>query len=200
MTTATVMDVAKALDCGRYIADDKLAGIPHSLQRGPSGRPRKTYALENLPEDIRGRVEYYLVNGHPQPRAPLSLVLPTSGPADMDAAIRTALEQAITKSGKSRDRIASEMSELLGRKVTKFNLDSYTAASRTPYRFPLAQALAFEIATDSFCLTRLLAKRRGCGLLIGEDIALVELARIERAKLALEHKAEEIRKDLGAKR
>lgn len=197
---ATVMDVQKALECSRGIADDELAGVPFTWERGSSNRPAKFFALHDLPEQIRTRVDYYLANGHPQPRETCSLDLPAPALADLDAAIRAALERVIKTSGKSRERIASEMSQLVGGRVTKHMLNAYTAISRTPYRFPLQLALAFEIATGSYCLTQLLAKRRGCALLIGEDIALVELARIERKKLALERRAQAIKERMRGKR
>ncbi len=115
----------------------------------------------------------------------------------MDKEIRAALNQAIKKCGKSRDLIANEMSKLMGRKVTKTMLNAYTGESRQLNRFPLSMLLAFEIATESYNLTKLISKRRGCELLVGEDIALAKLARIERKKLALERRAQNIKQTIA---
>lgn len=102
-----------------------------------------------------------------------------AGSLDMDAALREAINDAIKHSDLNRYEIAAEMSRLTGRNITSYMLDAYTSGSRDDYNFPFRYAAAFEAATGSYCLTQLLAKTRGCKVLVGDEALLAELGRLE---------------------
>lgn len=121
------------------------------------------------------------------PRAPA----PVGGSLDYATELRYALSAALKNSPKSRYEIAARMSELTGHEISKSMLDAWTAESKTPWRFPFEYAAAFEAACDSTGLQELLARKRGCRVLVGEDALLAELGRIERTKteLAVREKA-----------
>lgn len=130
------------------------------------------------------------------PRAPE----PSGGSLNFDVELRAALSDALKLCPKDRFRVAAEMSRLLGREVSKFMLDAYTAESRDAYNFPLNYAPALEVATSSFALTELLARKRGCRVLVGEESLLAELGRIEQAKADLARQERELKRYLGARK
>lgn len=129
-----------------------------------------------------------------------SAPLPGGGSLNFDAQICHTLSEALTLSKKDRYRIAGDMSRLLGREVSKHMLDAYTAESRDAYNFPLNYVAAFEVATESFALTQLLAKQRGCKLLVGEEALLTELGRIDRQEHELRERKAALKAYLGRKR
>lgn len=110
---------------------------------------------------------------------------PQAGGLDLDAMLRAALCDAMKHCDLDRHGVAAEMSRLTGRHVSKAMLDAYTAESRDDHNFPLRHAAAFEVATGSFCLTQMLAKARGCKVLVGEEALLAELGRLEQMEAEL---------------
>lgn len=106
---------------------------------------------------------------------------------DLDVGLREALCDAIQHCDLDRHQVAAEMSRLTGREISKYMLDAYTGASRDDHNFPFRYAAAFEAATGSFALTQLLAKARGCKVLVGEEALLAELGRLEQMEADLKH-------------
>lgn len=106
-----------------------------------------------------------------------------AGMLDMDVAIREALNDAIKFSDFNRYEIAAEMSRLTGRNITRYMLDAYTSDSREAHNFPLRYAVAFEQVTGSYCIMQLLAKLRGCKVLVGDEALYAELGRLEQAEM-----------------
>lgn len=104
---------------------------------------------------------------------------PLAGGLDLDAALRAAICDAIKHCDLDRLGVAAEMSRLTGRNISKAMLDAYTGDSRDDHNFPFRYAAAFEVATGSYCLTQLLARQRGCTVLVGEEALLAELGRLE---------------------
>ncbi len=130
--------------------------------------------------------------------------IPTPGPTldrshDLDAPLREALNQAIKAAPVDRWAIAAEMSRLTGREVSRYMLDAYTGDSRQDHNFPFRYAAAFEIATSTRVLTELLARNRGCRLLVGEDALLAELGKLEREEQQLKQRKAALRAYLGRK-
>jgi hypothetical protein len=103
--------------------------------------------------------------------------------ADADA--RQLLTDAITRSGKSRFEIASEMSKVTGHEITKAMLDAWTAESKPRWRFPFLFVTAFEVAIGARPMTDMLAKRHGLTLIGPEEQLYLRLGRAayERADL-----------------
>src|SRR3989304_46015 len=63
--------------------------------------------------------------------------------------------------------------------------------------FPLNYVAAFEVATESFALTQLLAEKRGCKLLVGEEALLAELGKIEREEQTLRVRKQALKRYMG---
>lgn len=126
----------------------------------------------------------------PQPRPALA------GNVDLDVPLREALNDGMRHAEGDRHAIAAEMSRLTGRDISRYMLDAYTGESRADHNFPFRYAAAFEQATGSYCLTNLLAKARGCRVLVGEDALLAELGRIEREEQDLKTQKAALRKYL----
>ena len=110
---------------------------------------------------------------------------PISGAMDLDVPLREALTDAIRHAPGDRLDVAAQMSRLTGRDITRYMLDAYTGESRTDHNFPFRYAAAFEAAAESFCLTNLLAKARGCSVLVGEESLLAEMGRLEQMEQEL---------------
>ncbi|MDP3715696.1 MAG: hypothetical protein Q8R21_04730 [Burkholderiales bacterium] len=105
---------------------------------------------------------------------------PVGGSMQCAEEVCAVLSEAITKSGLSRFAIAARMSELLGREITKAQIDAWTAESKNEWRFPFEYAAAFEVACDCINLQELLARKRGTRILVGEEALLAEMGRIDR--------------------
>lgn len=107
---------------------------------------------------------------------------PVGGSLEYAAELCFVLSDALKKCPKSRYEVAAEMSELTGQDISKAMLDAWTAESKTPWRFPFEFAAAFEAACATTCLQELLGRKRGSRILVGEDVLLAELGRLEKAE------------------
>lgn len=125
---------------------------------------------------------------------------PVGGSLNFDAQVCASLTDALKACSKDRYQVAADMSRLLCRDVSKFMLDAYTAESRDAYNFPLNYVPAFEVATDSYALTQLLSRLRGCRVLIGEDALLAEYGRIQQQKAELADRERALKQRIGGKR
>ena len=119
---------------------------------------------------------------------------------DLDVPLRQALNDALKVASLDRWQIAGEMSRLTGREISKYMLDAYTGDSRQDHNFPFRYAASFEIATDSLCLTNLLARHRGCRVLVGEEALEAELGKIERTEQELRARKTALKAYLGRRR
>lgn len=113
---------------------------------------------------------------------------PTGGSLDYDAELRHTLSHMLAQCGASRYDVAAEMSRLLGCEVTKHQLDSWTAESREPWRFPFGYAAAIETATKSYALTELLTRKRGCRAYYGREAVLMELGKLDQQEEEMRRK------------
>lgn len=106
-----------------------------------------------------------------------------SSDANLDAAIRALLSEVMRSSKKSRAQIAQEMSALLGRSVTVYMLNDFTASCKgqrvaedsqldtrkSPVRFPAAWIHAFcEVTGDDRMQRLILSPRLRSLLQLGE--------------------------------
>lgn len=130
------------------------------------------------------------------PRAPAA----TEGALNYTTELCHLLSDALKRSPRSRYEVAARMSELLGHEVTKYQIDSWTAESRDGHRFPFEYAAAFEAAIESYCLSDLLALKRGCRVLRGEEALLAELGRIDQTKAELTQRERAIKNYLEKRR
>lgn len=125
---------------------------------------------------------------------------PTAGNLDLDVPLRAALSDALKHCDLDRWQVAAEMSRLTGREISKYMLDAYTAESRSDHNFPFRYAAAFEVATGSYCLTNLVAKARGCKVLVGDEALLAELGRIEQMEAELKQQKTALKRYLETRK
>jgi len=110
---------------------------------------------------------------------------PTGGSLDYANELRAELSAALKETPLSRYEVAARMSELTGHEITKTMLDSWTAESKSPWRFPFEYAAAFETACGTTRLQALFGRKRGSRVLVGEEVLFAELGRIEQAEVQL---------------
>lgn len=126
----------------------------------------------------------------PMPASPLP------GSMDYRAVISHLLATMMAESGMTRFAIAAAVSELVGKEVSKYMLDAYTAESRDEFNGPAWLMPALEVACKSTLYSSWLAGVRGGRLLIGRDALAAELGRIERQRDELGEQARTIKDQL----
>jgi hypothetical protein len=112
------------------------------------------------------------------------------GSLNMSAAVREAINDAISGCSKKRYQIAAEMSELLDLEITKTMLDAWTASSKDGYRFPLEYAAAFCKVTGCNRILEIVCRPVGIYALDGPDALRSQLQRMqdERKKISAQEK------------
>ena len=110
------------------------------------------------------------------------------------------MSDAIEKCPLDRYKIAAEMSRLLRREITKFMLDAYTSESRTTQMPPIDTAIAFDFVVGGFPLITLYARKLGCKVVVGSEVLLHELGRIEHEETELAKRKKVIKKHLDNQR
>lgn len=101
---------------------------------------------------------------------------PAPGALDWDSTLRTMVTEAISRTGRSREQIADEMTFLTGRNITALMLNAWTADSKDQHRFPLAFLPAFCKATESYTLITHLAEMFELKVASAEQLELAALA------------------------
>lgn len=132
---------------------------------------------------------------YPVPRPPQS----SPGSLHCDPTLRDALAAALAACGKDRYQVAMEMSRLTGAEISKPMLDAWTADSKDGHRFPFAYAAAFEVVCGTTALQELLAGLRGSTILVGEDVLLAKLGRIQQLEDQFRLEKQKLKKQLGEK-
>lgn len=112
----------------------------------------------------------------PQPAAPV--------PASMDyrATLAHLIADMLRESGHDRYALAAMTSRLVGKEVSKYMLDAYTAESREEFNLPAYLIPALETACESHAISNWLAGVRGARLMVGRDAVTAEIGRIERQR------------------
>lgn len=112
------------------------------------------------------------------------------GSLNMSAAVREAINDAISGCNKKRYQITAEMSELLDLEITKTMLDAWTASSKDGYRFPLEYAAAFCKVTGCSRILEIVCRPVGIYALDGPDALRSQLQRMqdERKKISAQEK------------
>ncbi|MDF1555783.1 MAG: hypothetical protein P1P84_22100 [Deferrisomatales bacterium] len=114
----------------------------------------------------------YLMNGEREASPP------QPGSLSMGPVVREALTAVLRKCPLSRYEVAGKMSEFIGGEVTKTMLDAYTADSKETHRFPFELAPAFIAATTDRSILSVVATPVGCKVVAGQDVLMLELAKI----------------------
>lgn len=102
------------------------------------------------------------------------------GSMDIRTGIAGMLSKAISTSRKSRYEIAAQVSELVGRDISKSTLDAWTAESKEDHRLPADVVPALCFVLHDFSLLRLLGKTCGCNVLEYDEAIYAEIAKKER--------------------
>lgn len=124
---------------------------------------------------------------------------PTPGSLDYDAELRELLERVLKECPYDRKEVAYRMSRLTDHSITKNQLDSWTGDNRSGWNFPFKYAAAFEEATDSYALTELQARKRGCKVLVGEEVLKAELGKLNIEEAQIKKRRKQLQKKLEGK-
>ena len=108
----------------------------------------------------------------PQPAAAL--------PASMDYGQEVAhlVGEAIKGADCDRYELASRMSRLTGKEVSKYMLDAWSSVARDAYNLPFYLAPVLESACHTHDISNWLADKRGGRLLIGRETLNAELGKL----------------------
>jgi hypothetical protein len=114
------------------------------------------------------------------------------GSLDIAAELCAALAQAIKESPFSRPEIAARMSDALAEPITEHMLNKWTSKASEKWRFPTEYVLAFEEATGSQAIIRLLARKRGLKLATPKEGRDAEIGRTQREIRAMQRRLREL--------
>lgn len=120
------------------------------------------------------------------------------GSLDIQAELMECIAQAIKVCPKDRFAIAAEMSRLSGLDVSKAMIDAWTAPSKEGHRFPLCLLPAFEVACSTIALQELIARKRGTTILVGKQVILAQLGRLEQMEEEMRKEKLKLKRQLGA--
>ncbi|MEI7036478.1 hypothetical protein [Fulvimonas yonginensis] len=123
-------------------------------------------------------------------------VAPLPGSMDYRAVVAHLVGEMLRESGKDRWTVASDMSRLAGKEVSKYMLDGYTAESRDEFNIPAYLVPVAEVVCQSHLYSNWLASIRGGRMLIGRDALAAELGRIERQRDELATQARQLKDTL----
>ncbi len=118
---------------------------------------------------------------------------------DISAQIRRWLSTAIKNSPMSRFEIAAKMSELLGKEISKFQLDSWTAESKDGYHLPADYMPAACAVLDDISGLRILAAPLGVKVLENKDLMWLEYGKLKRSEQQIRLRKKQLEKKLGGR-
>lgn len=99
--------------------------------------------------------------------------------------IARVMGKAISACGVGREEIAKKMSGILGRNISKNMLDAYSSEAHDTHTPALDVAIAFDLATGQAALSGYFVSKFGGQIVLGKDIPLLEVARIQHEKALL---------------
>lgn len=99
------------------------------------------------------------------------------GKHNIDATLRELVSLALKHTHYSRYEVAAKMSKLVGKEITKSQIDTWSAESKENHRFPLAYLTAFIEATGDTTILRLICEKSGGYFIIGKDALKLELGK-----------------------
>ncbi len=99
--------------------------------------------------------------------------------------------------GLDRFDVATQISRLTGRELSKHMLDAYTAESRETHIPPIDIAIAFDMATGGVNMLNLYAAKLGARVLVGKESLDAEIGKLERIKEDAARKVKELKRMMG---
>lgn len=139
-----------------------------------------------------GQVE---INFFDIPATPLD----EAGSLDIAHAVRDVLVDILAAAkvaGIDRFEVATMISRLSNRSMTKDMLDQYCANSADGKRFPLEALPALVLATGDYRLLEFIADRCGCRILRGEEAVVAELGALAMQEKAIKERLKKINSHL----
>lgn len=100
--------------------------------------------------------------------------------AGLERQICLAAATILNSDSRSRERIAADMSELLGEEVSRAMLDAYASPARDGHKVPMSRFLALIAATNRHDVLDQLLRPIGAALLVGEEVLTARLGHVER--------------------
>lgn len=104
---------------------------------------------------------------------------PTPGSMDYRQEVACLVGQMLKTADGDRWEIAARMSRLTGKDISKYMLDAYAAEGREEFNLPFYLAPVLEVASASHVLAQWFAEKRGGSMLMGEEVLMAELGKIE---------------------
>lgn len=124
-----------------------------------------------------------------------------AGSLDIAHAVRDLLVDILSAAktaGLDRYDVATMISRLSSRSLTKDMLDQYCANSAEGKRFPLEALPALILATGDYRLLEFIADRCGCRILRGEEAMVAELGALAMQEKAIKDRLKHINSHLPA--
>lgn len=150
-----------------------MRGLMSGATKGQKGMGRKAALMLGMVEPHPGEAVPQAVDVAPAPRA----LCKAKGRRAQDVT-KKAVAKAIHGCGLSREAIAAEMSRLTGESISHFQINNWTALSKSNRSMPLEYAPALGIVTGDHAALRAVAEMAGCLLLEPEQVPFYELGRI----------------------
>lgn len=124
---------------------------------------------------------------------------PSQQPASMDygAEVSLLVGQILKDADGDRHEIASRMTRLTGKDVSKYMLDAWSSESRDTYNMPFYLAAVLEAACSTHELSNWLADKRGGRLLLGRETLNAELGKLERVRDEAGKRIRDLKKLMG---
>lgn len=118
-------------------------------------------------------------------------------PGSLACRVEIAHSMSDALAGHDRFDVATQISRLTGREISKHMLDAYTAESRETHIPPLDIAIAFDMATGGVAMRNLYAAKLGARVLVGKESLDAEIGKLERLKEDATKKIKEIKRMMG---
>ncbi len=125
---------------------------------------------------------------------------PEPGSLAVGLQVKEMLSRALKQTAYKRWEIAGRMGEYASSEITESMLNSWTAESKEGHRFPVEYLPAFCWATGDYELLDHIVRACGCYLIKSEEVALLELARIDEHRRALQQREKQVRQYLDKMR
>jgi len=98
----------------------------------------------------------------------------------------SAVAEILRRDPRNRYDVAAGMSALIDDEVSKLMLDAYASEARDGHRISFDRMLVLIAATGRYDVLRVLLRRIGCDLLVGEEVYLAEIGHLEAQRRSID--------------
>lgn len=106
--------------------------------------------------------------------------------------VASAVARMMEMSGMSRQEIAVRLSQLLGENVSKTMLDAYASEARATHNISASRLFALTVVTEGHDVLDRLLREIGSALVVGEEIATLELGHLTAQERDLKRRRRQI--------